>query len=147
MGQELFRTRSSSPALTRLYRDAPNRQADLTPVLSIISKARSYIPNNKLLPLSNSATHALALVLHLAPRKMNKQRLSALTQRLPIITHIAVLILATFGPWFCPQLVAVVFFCTNIAFVSSQVRMAYGMIRYLSSHDLLHPLTSDACSP
>lgn len=55
--------------------------------------------------------------------------LGRILQRLPIILHSGVLVLAIFGPWYFPSVVAALFFVTNMGFVFSQVRMAYGMIR------------------
>jgi len=54
---------------------------------------------------------------------------SQVLQRLPIILHTGVLALALFGPWYIPSAVAALFFVTNVGFVTSQVRMAYGTIR------------------
>jgi hypothetical protein len=56
--------------------------------------------------------------------------LSQILQRLPIITHGFVLVLVSVGPWLCPIFLAACFFLTNVAFVSSQIRMACSMIRY-----------------
>jgi hypothetical protein len=55
--------------------------------------------------------------------------LSGILQRLPIITHVLLTTTAVLGASFTPRLLAVIFFFTNVGFVTSQVRMAYGMLR------------------
>lgn len=55
--------------------------------------------------------------------------LSRILQRLPIITHVLLTATAILGPSYTPRLLAVIFFLTNVGFVTSQVRMAYGMLR------------------
>lgn len=55
--------------------------------------------------------------------------LAAILQRSPVIVHTLVLFVAIFGRWLFPYVLAGLFLATNIAFVCSQARMAYGMIR------------------
>jgi hypothetical protein len=58
--------------------------------------------------------------------------LQATLQRLPLISHIIMLILALYGPTQFQYQVAFVFFTLHIVLVSSQFRTAYGMIRCLN---------------
>ncbi|CAG8587301.1 13966_t:CDS:2, partial [Acaulospora colombiana] len=57
--------------------------------------------------------------------------LQAILQRLPLISHIVMLILALYGPTQFQYQVAFVFFTLHIVLVSSQFRTAYGVIRCL----------------
>jgi hypothetical protein len=55
--------------------------------------------------------------------------IQAVLQRLPLISHVVMLILALYGPTRGQYYVAAVFFTLHIVLVSSQLRTAYGMIR------------------
>lgn len=50
-------------------------------------------------------------------------------QRIPLFSHLFMLILALYGPTQGQYYVAAVFFTLHIVLVSSQLRTAYGMIR------------------
>ncbi|KZP01102.1 hypothetical protein CALVIDRAFT_123237 [Calocera viscosa TUFC12733] len=51
-------------------------------------------------------------------------------QRLPIFTHLFVVLLVIFGPYYAPVTLSLVFLLTHLAFMLSQFRSAYGMIRW-----------------
>jgi hypothetical protein len=60
-------------------------------------------------------------------------RLQATLQRIPLMSHIVMLILALYGPTQFQYQVAFVFFTLHIVLVSSQFRTAYGVIRSVAT--------------
>ena len=82
----------------------------------------TVIPSDPLLALNRPQSLALGF--------LNKMpTLIQVLQRLPILVHTVVLFVAIFGRWLFPYFLAGLVLVTNVAFVSSQARMAYGMIR------------------
>jgi len=65
-------------------------------------------------------------------RPSHKPWAGSLLQRLPIITHASLIVLVLLGPTHAPHLLAAVFLLTHVVFATAQVRLAFGMLWYVS---------------
>ena len=72
-------------------------------------------------------------------RASHKPWVGSLLQRLPIITHLSLLVLVVLGPTHAPYFLAAVFLLTHVVFAATQVRLGFGMLWYVC---LLHHHTS-----
>ena len=66
-------------------------------------------------------------------RASHKPWVASLLQRLPIITHLSLILLVLLGPTHAPYFLAAVFLLTHVVFAATQVRLGFGMLWYVSS--------------
>lgn len=66
-------------------------------------------------------------------RASHKPWAAKILQRLPIISHLSLVLLVVLGPTHAPYLLAAVFLLTHVVFAATQVRLGFGMLWYVSS--------------
>lgn len=75
-------------------------------------------------------------------RASHKPWAASLLQRLPIISHLSLILLVLLGPTHAPYLLAAVFLLTHVVFAATQVRLGFGMLWLVSLLSPLSPLLS-----
>ena len=64
-------------------------------------------------------------------RASHKPWAASLLQRLPIISHLSLILLVLLGPTHAPYLLAAVFLLTHVVFAATQVRLGFGMLWFV----------------